>query len=81
MENLNLWPSLRVLESARVCFTQHDPNVEVRTLTRPFFCVLSWQMLVDAIWSTYLSYQVRNELEPDANLRPVVREMIRLLGS
>ncbi len=29
MEDLNLWASLRVLESARISLTQHDPNVEV----------------------------------------------------
>lgn len=82
MENMNLWPSLRVLESAKLSFVEHDPNVEVERCCFLFLVFLHtfFQMLVDAVWSMYLTYQVRNELEPDANLRPALREMRRMLG-
>ncbi len=45
------------------------------------FSEITSKMLVDAMWTMFLSYLVRNELEPEANLRTTLAEIRRLVGN
>lgn len=44
------------------------------------FCNEREKMMVDAVWSMYLSYLVRNEVFPDDNLRNLLKDARKLLG-